>query len=275
MATEVKQLAPLARRVRRWLWCAAWVGTLTCGHPLLHAGAALAQSAETPGVYARVLVDTTSIYAGPNTSYRSIRSAHRGTLLRVRSRATQGYWLEVELPDGTAGFVRGDSVYVAPISDEQANAGRFLPQIFAPAPLGDARGEIALVGGVLGSGGLIALRPSLLLAPSFGFELTAGAAVATGGRLLLAMLGPFVNLFPEAPVVPFFNLGAGVIASSPNADTFLLQSSHLVGLSAGGGLRLSFRYRFTLRLEARSYVFFETDRYVREEEFSAGLSVFL
>lgn len=196
-------------------------------------------------------------------------------LLRVRSRATQGYWFEVELPDGTTGFVRGDAVYVAPVSDEEANAGRFLPAVFAPPPLAEAHGEIALVGGVLGTGGLIALRPSWLLAPSFGLELTAGAAVAQGGRLLLAMFGPFVNLFPDAPIVPFFNVGAGVIASSPNADTFLLQSSNLVGLNAGAGLRVGFRYHLTLRLEARSYVFFETDRYVREEEFSAGLSVFL
>ena len=147
--------------------------------------------------------------------------------------------------------------------------------MFAPPPLLEARGEVALVGGVLGSGGLIAVRPSFLLSPSFGFEVTAAAAVAQGGRLLIAMLGPFVNLFPEAPIVPFFNVAGGVIASSPNADTFLLQSSSLVGMSAGAGLRIGFRYRLTLRLEARSYVFFETDRYVREEELSAGLSVFL
>jgi hypothetical protein len=49
----------------------------------------------------------------------------------------------------------------------------------------------------------------------------------------------------------------------------------LTGVSAGAGLRIGLRYRITLRLEARSYVFFETDRYVRDEELSAGLTVFL
>ena len=84
-----------------------------------------------------------------------------------------------------------------------------------------------------------------------------------------------VGTIDVTPIVPFFNVAGGVIASSPNADTFLLQSSSLATVSAGAGLRIGFRYRLTLRLEARSYVFFETDRYVREEELSAGLSVFL
>lgn len=250
-----------------------WLAVIACSYQLQCS--TLARAAEPDGVYARVLVDTTSILAGPDPSYRKIVSARRDALFPVRSRAPQGYWFEVELPDGTTGFIRGDAVFVTTVSDAEANAGRFLPALFAPPPLLEAHGEVALVGGVLGSGGLIALRPSWLLSPNFGLEATAGAAVARGGRLMIAMLGPFVNIFPESPVVPFFNVSGGVIASSPNADTFLLQSSSLATVSAGAGLRIGFRYRLTLRLEARSYVFFETDRYVREEELSAGLSVFL
>jgi hypothetical protein len=257
--------------LRRLFLLAASV--LACSFQLLQPCAAGA--ADSSSVYARVLVDTTPIYAGPDYTYRTIVSAHRNALYAVRSRAAAAYFFEVELPDGTTGFIRGDSVHVSTISDEEANAGRFLPALFAPPPLMEAHAEVALVGGVLGGGGMIALRPSWLLSPNFGIEATAAAAVAQGGRLLIAMLGPFVNMFPEAPVVPFFNVAGGVIASSPNADTFLLQSSSLVGLSAGAGLRIGFRYRITLRLEARSYLFFETDRYVREEELSAGLSVFL
>jgi hypothetical protein len=119
------------------------------------------------------------------------------------------------------------------------------------------------------------LRPSWLLEPSFGLELNAGASVARGGRLFLLMVGPIVNMFPRSPVVPFFALAGGMVVSSPNADTFLLRSGNVTALSAGAGLRIGFRYRLTLRLEARTYLLFETDRYVREEEFSAGLSVFL
>ena len=42
----------------------------------------------------------------------------------------------------------------------------------------------------------------------------------------------------------------------------------------GGGLRLGFRYRLTLRVEARSHVFIEPDRYVDQMELSVGLTVF-
>ena len=257
--------------IRRSLYL--WLAIFACSYQLQNDS--VARAADPDGVYARVLVDTTAILAGPDPSYRKIVSARRDALFRVRSRAPQDYWFEVELADGTTGFIRGDAVYVTTVSEAEANAGRFLPAVFAPPPLLEAHGEVALVGGVLGSGGLIALRPSWLLSPNFGLEATAGAAVAQGGRLMIAMLGPFVNIFPESPIVPFFNVSGGVIASSPNADTFLLQSSSLATLSAGAGLRIGFRYRLTLRLEARSYVFFETDRYVREEELSAGLSVFL
>jgi hypothetical protein len=226
-------------------------------------------------VYARVVVDWAAIRAGPSATYRQVYTAHRDDVFPVRSRAASDYWFRVELPDGTTGFIRGDLVYNHEVSDAEAHGGRFLPAIFAPPPLASAHGEIALLGGALGSGGFFAVRPTWLLDASFGFEATGGVSVARGGRLFLAMLGPVVNLFPRSPVVPFFDLAGGLVASSPNADTFLLRAGTVTGLSAGVGLRIGFRYRLTLRLEARSYVLFETDHYVREEEFSAGLTVFL
>jgi hypothetical protein len=149
-----------------------------------------------------------------------------------------------------------------------------LPWLFAPPPLPGAHGEIAVVGGVLGDGGMIAVRPTLLLDPAFGFELSGAAVVATGGRLLMATAGPVVNVFPRSPIVPYATLQGGVTASSPNADTFLLDAGAITTLSAGAGLRLGFRYRITLRLEARTHVFFDADRAVTQEELSAGLTVF-
>jgi hypothetical protein len=247
-----------------------------CSHQLLAPGHAAAEEAQAPTVFARVVIDRASVRAGPSVSYRKIYEARRDEVFPVRARATVAYYFQVELPDGTTGFIQGDAVYNHELGDgESAATTPPLPALFSPPQLPTAHAEVALLGGVLGGGGFIALRPTWLLAPSFGVELTGGAAVARGGRLFLAMLGPVVNLFPSSPVVPFFNLAGGVIASSPNADTFLLSSGYLTGLSAGCGLRINFRYRLTLRLEARSYVFFETDRYVREEELSAGLTVFL
>lgn len=226
-------------------------------------------------MYARVVVDSTSVRAGPAASYRSVYTARRDEVFPLRARSSTGYWFRIELPDGAAGFIRGDVVYNHEVGAGEASRGRFLPEVFAPPPLPSARGEIALSGGALGAGGLIMLRPSWLLEPSFGLELNAGASVARGGRLFLLMGGPIVNMFPRSPVVPFFALAGGMVVSSPNADTFLLRSGNVAALSAGAGLRIGLRYRLTLRLEARSYLMFETDRYVREEEFSAGLTVFL
>jgi hypothetical protein len=263
------KLKPVSAAARLWL---------SIGLPLMAAGwlwPLMAAAADDSTVYARVVVDVASVRAGPSASYRSVYTAHRDDVFPVRARASNDYWFRIELPDGTQGFIRGDVVYNLEVSDSAAHGGRFLPEIFAPPPLLDARGEIALAGGALGSGGLIVLRPSLLLDPSFGLELSAGASVARGGRLFMLMAGPVVNLFPHSPVVPFFTVAGGIVSSHPNADTFLLDAGSVTGLAAGVGLRIGFRYRITLRLEARSYVLFETDRYVREEEFSAGLTVFL
>jgi uncharacterized protein YgiM (DUF1202 family) len=232
------------------------------------------RAAAAPQPYARVIVESTIVRAGPGPSFRRVYLAQRDEVFPIRSRATQGYWFQVELPDSTRGWISGDAVYNHEVSSEEAHGGRFLPWLFAPPPLPGAHGEVAITAGLMAHGGMIAVRPALLLDPAFGFELTGAAAVATGGRLLFMTVGPVVNVFPRSPVVPFATLQGGVTASSPNADTFLLKSGGIATMSAGFGLRIGFRYRLTLRLEARSYMFFEPNRTVAQEEFSAGLTVF-
>lgn len=224
--------------------------------------------------YARVIVEHATVRAGPGVGFRSVYQAQRGQVFPLRARASEGYWFQIELPDSTVGWIAGDTVYNHEVGDEEAHGGRFLPWLLAPPPLPGARGEIAITAGLLGEGGMLAVRPTVLLDPAFGFELSAGAAVAAGGRLLMSTVGPIVNVFPSSPVVPFATLQGGVTISSPNADTFLLDSGGLATLSAGIGLRIGFRYRLTLRLEAREHVFFEADRRVAEKELSAGLTVF-
>jgi hypothetical protein len=134
--------------------------------------------------------------------------------------------------------------------------------------------EIAATFGVMGGGGFMALRPTVLLAPEFGFELTGAATVSKGGRILMGGVGGIVNLFPKLPVVPYVVAGGGMAVSDPNADTFLLESGSVGMLYAGGGLRFGFRYKITIRIEARSYAFFDANRYKPQEEYSGGLTVF-
>ncbi len=227
------------------------------------------------GVYARVIVDRTTLRSGPGPGFRGIRSAVRGDVFPIVERGTRGYWFRVQVPDSTFAWIQGDAVYTHELSSDEANAGRFLPELFAPAPLPQATGELAFAFGALGrSSGWMALRPSLFVAPEFGVEMTAAAAVGLGGRLMIGTLGGIINVFPSFPIVPFIVAGGGFVVSDPNADTFLLRSGVTGALYGGGGLRFAFRYRITLRFDVRMWAIYDENRYVGQEELSGGLTVF-
>lgn len=225
-------------------------------------------------VFAEVIVDTTTLRSGPGGSFRRVHLAHRGDIFPVRERATRGYWFRVELDDGTRAWISGDAVYNRHVSDDEANAGRFLPWLLAPPPLPGAAGEVAVSFGVLSGGGFMAIRPTILLQPTFGIEVVGAASVSRGGRLLIGGAGPILNVFPNSPIVPFLTVGGGAVVSDPNADSFILQSGSMAAMWGGGGLRIGFHHRITLRLDARIYAFYTPNRYVVQEEFSAGLTIF-
>lgn len=236
-----------------------------------------ADEAPSAGVFARVIVDRTTLRSGPGHGFRATRTARRGEVFPILERGTRGYWFRVELPDATSAWISGDAVYTHELSAEEASRGRFAPDVFAPAALPHATGELAFQFGVLGvnaPNGFMAVRPAIQLAPEFAIEATLAAAVGDGGRLLIGTLGGLVNVFPDSPVVPFFAGGGGVVVSDPNADTFLLRSGVTGALYAGGGLRIGFRYRITLRLEARAWALYDQNRFVSSEEITGGVTVF-
>ncbi|HJK93702.1 MAG TPA: SH3 domain-containing protein [Polyangiaceae bacterium LLY-WYZ-15_(1-7)] len=221
-------------------------------------------------VYARVVVDSTPLRSGPGSHYRRVGVALRGDTFEVRRRSTSGYWFQIERPDGTLAWVLGDAVYNHEVGEVDVGGS----SIFAPPPLMDSIVEIAADFGALGGGGFMAVRPTFLLAPQLGLEITGAASVSRAGRLYLAGVGGVVNVFPRSPVVPFIVVGGGAAISDANADTFLLESGATGMVYGGGGLRFGFKQRITLRIEARAYAFFEPGRYSAQEEFSGGLSVF-
>jgi hypothetical protein len=230
---------------------------------------------EAQGVYARVVVERTEMRTGPGASFRRVRSASRGDVFPIMTRGTSGYWYQVELPDGTRAWIAGSAVYTHELSADEANEGRFAPEVFAPPPLPQAVGELSFNFGALGLvNGFMAIRPAFYLAPEFGIEITGAAAVGDAGRLLIATAGAIVNVFPESVVVPFAVGGGGVGFSDGNADAFLVESGVTGAMYAGGGLRFCFRYHITLRLEARIWAFYDENRYVGQEEYSGGLTVF-
>jgi uncharacterized protein YgiM (DUF1202 family) len=265
----------LARLVR-----AAGVGLLLAGlsvMPCAPSAPAQAQAqAQKDGeaeVFARVVVETAALRTGPGATFQLVRVTKQGETFPVRQRATRGYWLRVELPDGTLAYVQGDAVYVHEVK-ERSRAQRALGKVFAPAPLLAAKAEIALSLGALGSSGFMAVRPVWLLAPSFGFEANLAASVGSTGRLFMGGAGGVVNIFPSWPIVPFLAAGGGAVYASPNADSFVLKEGTRSMIYAGGGLRFGFRYRIILRAEGRAYVFFNENQLVATQEISGGLSAF-
>ncbi len=266
---------------RAHLLCALLAATTVLG---LAASAAADEptvgDAAPTGVYARVIVDRVELRSGPGATFRRVWIGERSDVFPITERGTHSYWFRVELPDGTQAYVPGDAVYAHELSSEEASRGRFLPELFAPPALPHAVGELAFSFGVLGiSGngaqtGMMAIRPTINLAPELGIEATLGASVGEGGRLFFGTLGGLVNIFPTSPIVPFIALGGGFARSDPNADAFLLRAGWRGALYAGGGLRIGFRYRITLRIEVREWVFLDENEVSEQEEVSGGLTVF-
>lgn len=259
----------LVRGLWAWLLRSALILTVCFVLPL----AARAQDDAEPVVYARVIVETTALRTGPGAGFRIVRIAEQGETFEVRERGTRGYWFRVQLPDGSLAWIDGNTVFNHEVGP-RSRGSRFMAFLFAPPPLMSAHGELAVQLGVLSGSGLMALRPTWLLAPTFGFEANLAASVGSSGRLFMAGAGGVVNIFPTWPIVPFFAGGGGFAQAAPNADSFILSEGTSSMLYAGGGLRMGFRYRLIVRVEGRSYAFFDADRLVAQEEVSCGLSAF-
>ncbi len=232
-------------------------------------GSAQAPQEATADVYARVVAEAAPLRTGPGHRFRIAHVARRGETFAIHARAAQGYWLEVRLADGSRAFVQGDMV----LAEEAASRTRS-SRIFAPPPIPSAKGEIAVVLGALSESGLMAVRPNWLLAPVFGLEANLVASVGASGRLFMGGLGGLFNLFPTWPVVPFFVGGGGIAYALPNADSFVLEEGTRAMMYGGGGFRVNFRHRITVRVEARGYTFFDEDALRAQQEISCGLAAF-
>jgi hypothetical protein len=223
--------------------------------------------------YARVTIESAALRSGPGAQFRVLQVAHRDDSFLVRSRAPVGHWLELELPDGSRAYVQGDAVW---LFDGREGAPPIAARwkVFAPPPLLHARGELAVTFGALSGSGFLALRPSIMLGPTFALEANLGASVGSLGRLFLIGAGALVNLFPSWPITPFFTVGGGGVHATPNGDAFIFSAGTRSMMYGGGGLRFGFRHRLILRVEGRGYALFDADRLVAQQEISGGLSAF-
>jgi len=223
--------------------------------------------------YARVIVESAALRSGPGESFRILQVAQRDDSFLVVRRASVGHWLELSLSDGSRAYVQGDAVWLFDASEGATPLGSRW-RGFAPPPLPTARGELAVMLGWLSGSGLIAVRPSWMLAPSFAIEANLAASVGSVGRLFLIGVGGVVNLFPTWPITPFFTAGGGAAHASPNRDAFIFESGTRSMVYGGGGLRFGFKHRLIVRVEGRGYALFEPDRLASQQEVSGGISAF-
>jgi uncharacterized protein YgiM (DUF1202 family) len=227
---------------------------------------------EDPDVFARVVVAETEMRAGPGVSYRVIHRGHRGDTFLIQTRETSGYWLEVLLADGRTAYVLGDTVEALAVDQDAPNAPS-KPGLFAPPALEDARGGLALLGGVWNAGGYSEARPALVIAPAVAFEPYIGLALQTDSRRLIYGGAFALNLAPDWAVAPFFVLGAGGMRETPKEER-IRETRNWFNARVGGGLLVSLRFRLLLRLEVSDFVLFTEDRYKNVQSYLARL-VFL
>ena len=232
-----------------------------------------ARAEREPETFARVIVESAALRAGPGAEYRILQVAQRDDSFRVQRRASLGHWLELELSDGGRAYVQGEAVWLFDEAEGTPPLGTGF-RVFAPPPLMSARGELSVSMGALSGSGFLALRPSYMLGPTFALEANLGASVGPLGRLFLVGLGGVVNLFPSWPITPFFVIGGGAVHAAPNSDAFIFESGTRSMVYGGGGLRFGFRHRLILRVEGRGYAMFEADRLASQQEISGGLSAF-
>jgi hypothetical protein len=234
--------------------------------------AATSARAEEIDAFARVVVYETELRSGPGVSYRVIHRARRGDAFLIKTRESKGFWLEIELPDGRTAYALGDTVETVGVGEGEADAPS-RPGLFAPPALQEARGGFALLVGIYDRDGYAELRPALVIAPAIAFEPYIGVALQSDGRRLIYGAAGTLNLAPDWPIAPFFQIGLGGVLEQPK-DEFIRQDRKWFHTRAGGGLLLSFRLRLLVRLEASNMVLFGEDDYQNTQAYVAGLGTY-
>jgi hypothetical protein len=231
-----------------------------------------ARAAEDPeevDAFARVIVAETELRSGPGVSHRVIYRAERGETLLIENREGAGFWLQVALPDGRTGYVLGDTVEPVAV-DPDADDGPSKPGFFAPPALQEARGGLALTGGVNDGDGYVELKPALVLAPAIAIEPYIGLALHSEGQRIIYGAGGTLNLAPDWAIAPFVHLGGGGMREEPK-DEFIKSPRTTFHARAGGGVLISLRWRILFRLEATNMVLFTSDSYENVQTYLGGL----
>lgn len=245
------------------------------------AGLALPAPAEAGEPHLRVIAQSAPVRSGPGADYREIAAAERGEVYPVLRRGTRGYWLEIELADGTSGWIFGDLVFPFEVDAEPGEPGffsragdAFRGAVLGPPEAPEARVGLAATGGVIGGEGVFFLRPAVFLDPHFALEGFAGARPGAQDDLWFAGVGGAIRLAPTAALGPYVYAGAGAGHSRPQADHFTEDPQTLGAVATGAGVETTLVRRITVRLDYRNWTLFDADEASNAQEFSGGLAIF-
>jgi hypothetical protein len=231
--------------------------------------------------YVRVVSQEAQVHSGPGASYRELDVVPRGAVFRVVSRAGDGYWFQVELEDGTPGWLLGESLFPFEVVEDPGEPGLFVRMgrsirrtMLGPSPVPLTDVEISFSAGLLDREGAFLLRPAWLIDPHFALEAFMGLSPRKGEDLFLAGLGWTLRLLPGAAIGPFVHLGTGAAHLRPKADNFTQDNRTLAVLEGGGGFEITFKKQITVRLDYRNWTIFDPDEANNGQELSGGLAIF-
>jgi uncharacterized protein YraI len=230
--------------------------------------------------FARVVVEETTLRSGPGIAHRILYTARRGETFVIDARQGSGYWLKVVVPDGRSGWVLGETVQPIAIREDAPDRPRTAGWL-APPPLAEARGGVAILGGMLDEStsrgarhGYLELKPAVVLAPTVAFEPYIGMALTDNGNQLLYGAAFTLHLAPDWAVEPYASVGLGALSTFPNADQFVLRKETVWAARAGGGLLLGLRGRILVRLEISNLSLFTEDTNRNAQLFAGGCGVY-
>ncbi len=231
-------------------------------------------------VHVRVIAQQAPVHSGPATSYRLLYTAARGQVFRVLERATTGYWLRIELDDGTTGWIFGDHVF--PFEDPPAAPSGFFAgmwqavrnTLFAPSPVTDSAVQLSFSAGALDTEGFFLLRPSWIIEAHWALEAFGGLSPRATTDVFVSGLGWTLRLIPGAAVGPYVNAGAGAAFVRPKADNFIDEPQTLLAINAGGGIEMTFKKQITVRLDFRNWTLMDPEDASSAQELSGGLAIF-
>ncbi len=248
--------------------------------PMVAAAALLcAPGAASAESFVRVLTGSAVVRTGPGADYRPMHTARRGEVLPVAERGTRGFWLRVDLDDGSSGWVFGEQVAPFEVIDDDpgffTRAWRgFRRALLGPSPVPFANVELSFSAGVLGDEGLFLFRPAWLVDPYFALEGFVGQSPKAQETVWLAGLGWTLRLIPGATIGPYIHASVGIEHRTPKADSFALETRTRMAVDAGGGLEITLQRRITVRVDYRHWVFFDENEAQAEEEVTGGLAIF-